>query len=250
MSENKTDEGQQQNEAQDANKGEASQAQLSLDAGQGGILGVKAGMTQVFDQDGNALAVTVIDLRPNYVTQVKTKENDGYQAVQVGMMEKKEKAARRPEQGHAKKAGKPGFYVYQEFRLPESAKLDAYQVGQVLSAGFVKEGEMVDVTAASKGKGFQGVIKRHHFAGGMASHGASVCHRMPGGISSDRGTGKVLKGKRMAGHMGHERVTVQNLKVVRVDSENQLLLVHGAVPGPKSGIIRIRKAVKSLVGAK
>jgi large subunit ribosomal protein L3 len=211
----------------------------------GGVLGIKAGMTQVYTEAGDAVAVTVIDLKPTVITQVKTKEKNGYQAIQVGMLEKKAKAASKAEQGHAKAAGAAGFHHYQEFRLAENDKLDGLAVGKVLSADFVKAGDLVDVTAESKGKGFQGVMKRYNYAGGFKSHGASLVHRSLGSIGNRADPGRVFPGKKMAGHMGHEQVTIQNCTVVAVDVENQLLLVHGSVPGPKSGIVMVRKAVKT-----
>jgi large subunit ribosomal protein L3 len=232
-------------QASSAPEATGSSAAIALTQGLGGILGVKAGMTQVFNENGDAIAVTVIDLRPNVVTQVKTKAKDGYCAVQVGFLDKKEKKATRAEKGHLKPVtGATGFYHYQEFRLPDNAKLDGIQVGQLLSPGFVKEGDMIDLMAVSKGRGFQGVMKRHNFSGGMASHGASVCHRSPGSIGNRADPAKVFKGKQMAGHMGHKRVTIQNVRVVKIDTENQYMLVHGSVPGPKSSVVTIRCAVK------
>ena len=223
---------------------------VALASKRGGVLGVKAGMTQVFTENGDAVAVTVIDLKPTVITQVKTKEKNGYQAVQVGFLDKKSKSANKPEQGHAKAAGAPGFYHYQEFRLEDGDKMDGLTVGKVLSAGFLKEGDLVDLTAESKGKGFQGGMKRFHMAGGHKTHGASVCHRSLGSIGNRADPGKCFKNKKMGGHMGHVQVTVQNVRVVRVDVENQLLLVHGSVPGPRSGIVTIRKAVKTAKKAK
>lgn len=249
MVENKTEESTEQNAAASAEKKSAASQggnSIALTEGQGGILGIKAGMTQVYGEDGNLLAVTVIDVRPNVITQVKTKEKDGYSAVQVGFIDKKSKNVNKAEAGHLKKAGAKGFVHYQEFRLPEGAKTEGYILGAQLSPEFVKAGDKVDLTSVSKGKGFQGVIKRHNYAGGAASHGASVVHRSGGSLSHDRGTGKIPKGKGMAGQMGNEKVTVQNLKVVRVDAEKGLLLVHGSVPGPRSGIVTVRRAIKGL----
>lgn len=221
-------------------------ASVALMDGRGGILGVKAGMTQVFDQNGNAKAVTVIDVRPNRITQVKTNEKDGYQAVQVGLLDKKDRKMNRPEKGHVKKSGGQGFYHYQEFRLPKGASMDGLEAGKTLDLDFIKEGDLVDLSSTSKGKGFQGVIKRHNYSGGPASHGASIVHRMGGSIGQGTDPGRVFKGKKMAGQMGNKRTTVQNVKVVRVDKENNLLLVHGSVPGPQSGVVTVRRAVKRL----
>lgn len=217
---------------------------VALTQGRGGILGIKAGMTQVFTDEGDSLAVTVIDLKSTVITQVKSPVKDGYSAVQVGFVEKKKKSANKAEQGHAKAIGSSGFYHYQEFRFPQDAKLDAVVAGKVLSPEFLKPGDLVDLTAVSKGKGFQGGVKRYHMAGGYKSHGASLSHRQLGSIGNRADPGKCWKNKKMAGHMGHEKVTVQNVRVVRVDVENKLLLVHGSVPGPKSGIVAIRRAVK------
>jgi len=223
----------------------ASRERVALTQGLGGILGVKAGMTQVYNDAGDSIAVTVIDLKPAVITQVKTKDKNGYQAIQVGFLEKKAKAATKPEQGHAKAAQASGFYHYQEFRLADTGKLDGLTVGKVLSPEFVKEGDLVDLTAVSKGKGFQGGVKRFHMAGGYKSHGASLSHRQLGSIGNRADPGKCFKNKKMAGQMGNEKVTVQNVRVVRVDLENQLLLVHGSVPGPRSGIVTIQRTVKN-----
>ncbi len=224
--------------------GNTARAMATLPNVRGGVLGVKAGMTQVYSENGDAVAVTVIDLKPTIVTQVKTKEKNGYQAVQVGFLEKKAKAANLPEQGHSKASGSTGFYHYQEFRLANEDNIDSMTVGQILSAEFLKPGDYVDLTAVSKGKGFQGVMKRHNFAGGMKSHGASLVHRSLGSIGNRADPGRVFPGKKMAGQMGNVQVTVQNVRVVGVDVENQLLLVHGSVPGPRSGIVTVRKALK------
>lgn len=223
---------------------------IALANKRGGVLGVKAGMTQVYGADGEAVAVTVIDLRPNVITQVKTKEKNGYQGIQIGFLEKKAKSVTKPEAGHAKASGATGFYHYQEFRLADNDKMDGLTVGKSLSAEFLKEGDLVDMTAESKGKGFQGVMKRYNYAGGFKSHGASLVHRSLGSIGNRADPGRVFPGKKMAGQMGNVQVTMQNLKVVKVDLENQLLLVHGSVPGPRSGIVTIRKAVKTAKKAK
>lgn len=220
---------------------------FSLSYGRGGIVGVKAGMTQTFNEDGSALAVTVIHLPLNIVTQLKTKGKEGYPAVQVGVLEKKPKAAFKSEQGHVKPAQATGFYHYQEFRFPDEAKLEGLTVGGMLSPDFIKEGDFVDLTAISKGKGFQGGMKRYHMGGGHKTHGASVSHRHLGSIGNRADPGKCFKNKKMAGHMGHEQVTIQNVRVVRVDSKNQLILIHGSIPGPQSGVVTIRRAIKSLV---
>jgi large subunit ribosomal protein L3 len=224
--------------------GGASRENVALTQGRGGVLGVKAGMTQVYTNDGDSVAVTVIDLKPTVITQVKTVDKNGYQGVQVGFLEKKAKSASKPEQGQNKAAGAPGFYHYQEFRLSNTDKLDGLTAGMILSAEFLKPGDLVDLTAMSKGKGYQGGMKRYHMAGGFKTHGASVSHRSLGSIGNRADPGKCWKNKKMPGHMGHQKVTIQNVRVVRVDMENQLLLVHGSVPGPKTGIVTVQRAIK------
>lgn len=221
---------------------------VTLSAGRGGIIGIKAGMTQVYNDKGQAIPVTVIDLQPNTITGVKTKEKDGYAAVQVGLLSKKAKRVNKAQGGHNKKQmgdEKKAFQHYQEFRLADKADPSSFGLGQVLSAAFLKEGDLIDVTSVSKGRGFQGVMKRHNFAGGAASHGASICHRMPGSIGNRADPGKVFKNKKMAGHMGNVKVTIQNLKVVRINSDEGYLLIQGSVPGPRSALVTIQKAVKA-----
>ncbi|NDD90724.1 50S ribosomal protein L3 [bacterium] len=200
--------------------------------------------TQVFSEEGESIAVTVIDLAPAVITQVKTKEKNGYNAIQVGFLEKKAKAVTKPEAGHAKASGAAGFYHYQEFRLPADAKMDGLTVGKALSPDFIKAGDLIDLSAISKGKGFQGGVKRYHMAGGHKTHGASLSHRQLGSIGNRADPAKCFKNKKMPGQMGAKNTTVQNLRVIKVDSENQLLLVHGSVPGPRSGIVTVQKAVK------
>ncbi len=226
-------------------KDSSARERVALTQGRGGLMGVKAGMTQVYSEKGDCLAVTVIDLKPAVITQVKTKEKNGYQAIQVGFLDKKLKAANKSEQGHLKAAEATGFYHYQEFRIPEGDRLDGLTVGKVLSPEFVQVGDLIDLTAICKGKGFQGGVKRFHMAGGYKSHGASLSHRQLGSIGNRADPGKCFKNKKMPGQMGNERVTVQNVRVIRIDLENQLLLVHGSVPGPRSGIVTIRRTVKN-----
>jgi large subunit ribosomal protein L3 len=215
--------------------------------GRGGVLGVKAGMTQVYGKGGESLAVTVLEVKPNYVTQVKKADKHGYSAVQVGFLPKKESRVNSAEKGHFKKSGQAGFYHSQEFRAADDAAIAAFAEGQTLSADFIKEGDLVDVQSVSKGKGFQGVMKKYNYSGGYKSHGASVNHRQIGSIGMRADPGKVFKGKAMAGHMGHVKVSILNLKVVKVDLEKGIILVHGSVPGPISAIVTIRKAVKGEV---
>jgi large subunit ribosomal protein L3 len=204
-------------------------------------------MTQVYSEDGRALAVTVVEIKKNTVTQVKKADKHGYSAVQVGFLPKKENRVNSAEKGHFKKSGQPGFYHAQEFRAADDQAIASLSEGQELTAEFLKAGDLVDVSAVSKGKGFQGVMKRYHYAGGFKSHGASVSHRQIGSIGNRADPGKVFKGKKMPGHMGHKKVSILNLKVVRVDLEKGIVLVHGSVPGPISGIVTIRKAVKAEV---
>lgn len=235
--------------APEASSAPAQSNTLALSAERGGILGVKAGMTQVYNQDGEALAVTVIQIQPNVVTQVKAPAKEGYQAVQVGLLEKKAKAVTKPEQGHAKKSGKTGFYHYQEFRFSNDAKLGDVTVGQILSAEFLKPGDLVDLTAVSKGKGFQGGMKRYHMHGGNKTHGNSVSHRSLGSIGNRADPAKCWKGIKMPGQMGNVRRTVQNIEVIGLDQDaagNTLLLVHGSVPGPRNGVVTVHKAIKAL----
>jgi len=220
-------------------------AKVALTDGRGGIFGVKAGMTQVFGEDGGNFAVTVIDLSPNIITQVKTMAKEGYNAVQVGVLEKKARLVNKAETGHFKKAGQTGFYYVKEFRLSEKAKMDGFTSGAELSPEFIKEGDLVDLTSISKGKGFQGGMKRFHMSGSFKTHGASVNHRSIGSIGNRADPGKTFKNKKMPGQMGNVKTTVQNVKVIKVDMENGLLLVHGSVPGPRSGIVTVRRAVKA-----
>jgi large subunit ribosomal protein L3 len=243
----------QQTETQEATsqEGQASsssavsggRATATLSQGRGGILGVKAGMTQVYDDHGNAYAVTVISVQPNVITQVKAKDKNGYNGIQIGMLSKK--SANKAEKNHLSGIDEDGFYYYQEFRLPEGEIGADFKKNNTLTLEFLKEGDLVDLTSVSKGKGFQGVMKRHHFAGGPASHGASLFHRHGGSIGNRADPGKVFKNRKMAGHMGHKKVTVQNVKVFKVDLENNLVLVHGSIPGPKQGIVTVRKAMKA-----
>ncbi len=231
--------------AASATKSIASRDRVALAQGRGGILGIKAGMTQVYSEQGESVAVTVIDLKSNLITQVKTQAKNGYQAVQVGLLEKKAKAVNLAEQGHLKASGATGFYHYQEFRILENDKMDGLDVGKILSAEFLKAGDFVDLTSVSKGKGFQGGMKRFHMSGGYKTHGASLSHRSLGSIGNRADPGRCFKNKKMPGQMGNEQVTVQNVRVIKVDLENQLLLVHGSVPGPKTGIVTIRRTVKN-----
>ena len=205
------------------------------------ILTTKVGMTQIFNEDGVLTPVTVLQAGPCVVTQVKTVENDGYSAVQVGFGEIREKLLNKPQKGHFAKAGvEPKRYV-REFRLEDA---ESYTVGQEIKADVFVAGDKIDATAKSKGKGFQGAIKRHGQSRGPMAHGSKY-HRHAGSNGSATTPGRVFKGKHMPGHMGAVRVTVQNLEVVRVDAEQNLLLVKGAVPGPKKSLVMIKASTKA-----
>lgn len=202
-----------------------------------GILGRKVGMMRWFDAEGNAFAATVIEAPPNVVVQIRTPDKDGYSALQLGMGEIKPKRVNKPLRGHFEKAGVPLKRHLKEFRIQD---ISNYQVGQEITVEIFQEGEKVKVSGITKGKGFQGGMKRHGFAGLPASHGHDH-QRIPGSIGNMAATGKVFKGKRMAGHMGGERVTVKGLTVLKADPERNLLVVKGAVPGPRGGLLEIRK---------
>ena len=202
------------------------------------ILGRKLGMTQVWDDNDQIVPVTVIEAGPCVVSQVKTKETDGYEAIQIGFGDIREKLVNKPMAGHFAKAGiKPMRYL-REVRVDDAS---AHEVGEVISVDTLADCEKVNVTGTSKGKGFAGVIKRHGFGGGPGGHGSHF-HRAPGSIGQCAYPSRVFKGVRMAGHMGDERVTVRNLKVVRVDAEHNVILVKGAVPGANNGLLMIREA--------
>jgi large subunit ribosomal protein L3 len=204
-----------------------------------GIIGRKLGMTQVFDEAGVVHPVTVIEAGPCVVTQIRTTDKDGYEAVQLGFG--LSKRLNKPEQGHRAASG----YMSRTLREVKAENVSTFEIGQVLKADVFEAGEVVDVTGTSKGRGFQGGVKRHGFSGGPATHGQSDRLRAPGSIGSSATPGRVFKGMRMAGHMGDERVTVQNLEIMRVDSDRNLLLIKGSVPGPNNGLLIIRRAVKT-----
>ena len=205
------------------------------------ILTTKVGMTQVFSEDGVLTPVTVLQAGPCVVTQVKTVENDGYSAVQVGFGDIREKLVNKPKKGHFAKAGVTAKRFLKEFRLEDA---ESYTLGQEIKADVFAAGDKVDATAKSKGKGFQGAIKRHGQSRGPMAHGSKY-HRHAGSNGSATTPGRVFKGKHMPGHMGAVRVTVQNLEVVSVDAEKNLILVKGAVPGPKKSLVTIKETVKS-----
>lgn len=205
-----------------------------------GILGRKLGMTQIFTEDGIMVPVTVVEAGPMVVTQLKTVENDGYQAVQVGYGEAKEKSLNKPQKGHFAKAGVGLKKFVREFRSEDVAN---YTLAQELNVSMFEVGQKVDVTGTSKGKGFQGPIKRHNQSRGPMSHGSRY-HRGPGSMGAASDPSRVFKGKKLAGHMGAVRRTIQNLEVIRVDAEKNLILIKGAIPGPKKGLVVVKKAIK------
>lgn len=204
------------------------------------LIGKKIGMTQIFDEQGVVTPVTVIEAEPNVVIQKKTEEVDGYNAVQVATGYVKERRVNKPLKGHFDKAGVEYKKKIREFRTDN---VDEYNIGDELKVDIFEQGQFVDVTGNSKGKGTQGVIRRHNFGRGRETHGSKF-HRMPGGMSAATYPGKVWKGHRMAGKMGNERVTVQNLEIVRVDLDKNLILIKGAIPGPKKGTVIIKNTVK------
>ena len=204
-----------------------------------GLLGRKLGTLQVFDEKGQLRGCTAIEIGPCFVTQLRTPEKDGYTAVQIGFQE--DKRLNSPERGHLKAAGNLKLRHLAEFKIAPGASLT---LGEQLGVDLFETGEKVDVTATSKGRGFQGGVRRHHFAGGPKTHGQSDRHRAPGSIGSGTTPGRVFKGTRMAGHMGHERVTVRNLDVVTRNEEKGVIFVAGSVPGPIGGLVRIRHAKK------
>ena len=205
-----------------------------------GIIGKKLGMTQLFSDDGSVTPVTVIKAGPCIVVQKKTVNTDGYNAVQLGLVEDKgPRRVNKPTEGHFKRAGVPPTRVLREVRVDTGD--EATNVGDKVLVDIFNENDLVEVIGKSKGRGFAGFIKRHGFAGGRASHG-SMFHRAPGGIGASAYPSRVIKGTKMAGHMGNERKTIKNLRVVAVDAENNLLMIHGAVPGPNGAYVLIKKA--------
>ena len=201
-----------------------------------GILGRKIGMTRVYDENGRSIPVTVIEAGPCTILQKKTIEKEGYNAIQLGFLEKKESKLNKPEAGHFKRSGGKGYYHVKEFRVdnPES-----FEVGQTLTLAEVAAiGDLVDITGKTKGRGFQGVIRRHGFRGGRSTHGSDF-HRAPGSIGCSAWPSRVLKGKKMPGRMGNETVTQKNLRIIDIRNDDNVLLVHGTVPGAKNGLLNI-----------
>ena len=204
-----------------------------------GIIGKKLGMTQVFDEDGAAVGVTAIEVEPSVVVQVKTKAKEGYDAIQLGYGRKKQKNVTKPLQGHFNKANKGFFRKLKEFE----ADGETYEIGQEITADIFKAGDFVDIVGTSKGKGFQGVVKRHGFGGGRATHG-SMFHRAPGSIGASADPARVFKGTKMGGHMGCVRKTIQNLQIWQVRTDRNLILLKGSIPGSKNGFVLIKQAKK------
>ncbi|WP_279500577.1 50S ribosomal protein L3 [Aeromonas veronii] len=207
-----------------------------------GLVGRKVGMTRIFTEDGVSILVTVIEVEANRVTQVKSVETDGYNAIQVTTGAKKASRVTKPEAGHFAKAGVEAGRGLWEFRLNNG---ETFTVGSELKVDLLADVKLVDVTGTSKGKGFAGTVKRHNFRTQDMTHGNSLSHRVPGSIGQNQTPGRVFKGKKMAGHMGAERVTTQNLELVRVDAERNLLLIKGAVPGATNGNVIVKPAVKA-----
>lgn len=212
-----------------------------------GLVGRKCGMTRQFTEDGNSIPVTVIEITPNRVAQVKNNDADGYRSYQITTGSKKPNRVTKGSAGHFSKAGVDAGYGLWEFRLDENEGGDI-AVGAELKVDIFSEGQIIDVTGTSRGKGFAGVVKRHNFRTQDATHGNSLSHRAPGSIGQNQTPGRVFKGKKMAGHMGNKRCTMQNQEVIRVDLERNILLVKGAVPGAPGGIVIVRPSVKKKKG--
>ena len=206
-----------------------------------GILGKKVGMTQIFTESGELIPVTVVEATPNVVLQVKTVETDGYEAIQVGYQDKREVLSNKPAKGHVAKANTAPKRVIKEFK---NVELGEYEVGKEIKVDVFQAGDVVDVTGTTKGKGFQGVIKRHNQSRGPMTHGSRF-HRRPGSMGAASYPARVFKGKKLAGRMGGDRVTIQNLEIVRVDADKNVILVKGNVPGAKKSLIEIKTAVKA-----
>jgi len=206
------------------------------------IIGKKAGMTQIFDDNGKVIPVTVIEAGPCVVVQKKTVENDGYNAVQLGFQNIKDRKLSKPELGHMKKADVPAKKHLKEFRLDDTS---AFNIGDELEADVFAEGDRVDVTGISRGKGFSGVVKRHGAGRGRMSHGGGPVHRHAGSMGAGTDPARIFKGKMGAGQMGSEQVTVQNLEVVKIDPERCMIAVRGAIPGPKGGVVYLKNTVKN-----
>jgi len=209
-----------------------------------GLVGRKVGMTRVFTDDGDTIPVTVVDVSNNRVTQIKTAETDGYAAVQVTYGRRRPSRVNKASAGHFAKAGAEAGHTLKEFRVKPD-EIASFKLGGQVSADIFKPGQMVDVSGTSQGKGFAGVIKRHHFSSNRASHGNSVSHNKPGSIGQNQDPGRVFPGKRMAGHLGNAHRTVQNVEIIRVDTERQLLLIKGALPGSRGGDVTVKPTTRA-----
>jgi large subunit ribosomal protein L3 len=209
-----------------------------------GLVGRKVGMTRVFTEDGDTVPVTVVDVSNNRVTQIKAPDTDGYAAVQVVFGRRRASLVNKAAAGHFAKAGVEGGHTLKEFRVSPD-ELEKFKLGGVIGVDIFTVGQKVDVSGASQGKGFAGVIKRHHFSSNRASHGNSVSHNKPGSIGQNQDPGRVFPGKRMAGHLGNARRTVQNVEIIRIDAERQLLLIKGALPGSRGGGVTVRPTVRA-----
>lgn len=204
-----------------------------------GLIGKKLGMTRIFDERGNSIPVTVIETGPCYVTEIRTADKNGYDAIQLGFVDKPQKQVNKPEAGHFKKASVAPQRFLREFRTFKNA--NELKLGDVVKADIFKAGDKIKVIGVSKGKGFQGVMKRHHFGGGSTTHGQSDRRRAPGSVGGSSYPSRVWKGMRMAGQMGNARVSLRNLKIVKVDAENNIVMVSGGVPGARNGIVILSK---------
>ncbi|MCG6867540.1 MAG: 50S ribosomal protein L3 [Gammaproteobacteria bacterium] len=209
-----------------------------------GLVGQKLGMTRVFTEDGESVPVTVLHVTPNRISQIKTEESDGYAALQLAAGSASASGVSKPQTGHFAKSGVEPVRTLREFRL-DDGETEGLELGKELSVEIFTAGQKVDVTGLSKGKGYAGTIKRHNFRGQDNTHGNSVSHRVPGSVGQCQTPGRVFKGKKMSGHLGNVRTTTQNLEIVKVDSERNLLLIKGAVPGSKSGIVAVTPAAKA-----
>jgi len=208
-----------------------------------GLIGKKIGMTQVFDENGKVVPVTVIEAGPCVVVQKKTEDNDGYKAVQIGFGDISPKCVNKPGQGHFKKNDIPFKRTLREFRLDDTSEVN---VGDILKADVFEAGDVIDVSGISKGKGFQGAIKRHGISRIKETHGSGPTHRHAGSMGACSSPSRIFKGKKMPGHMGTNKITIQNLTVVKVDAENNLIAIKGAIPGPRNGIVYITDAIKAI----
>ena len=208
-----------------------------------GIIGRKAGMTRIFKEDGTSIPVSVVEATPNLITQIKNQQTDGYEAIQITCGERKTNRINKPTRGQLTKANVKTGHGFWEFRLNDGEQ--NFELGQEIKVDIFEEGQIVDVTGTSKGKGFAGVVKRHNFQMQDATHGNSLSHRAPGSIGQNQTPGRVFKGKKMAGHLGNVRKTVQNLEIVRIDLERNLLLIKGGIPGAPGSNIIVRPAVKA-----